>query len=360
MPTRRKKPKAPGKSFRKGITLLQLADLFPDEDAAVKWFESIRWPEERPCPRCGSCATIRRKSGKPMPYHCRSCRKYFRVRTGSVMERSHIPLRKWAYAIYLSATSLKGVSSMKLHRDLGVSQKSAWFMSHRIREAFTATGPGIFSGPLEIDETYIGGKRKNMPKKKRAQLTGRGAVGKMAVTGIKDRPTKIVSAKVVPNTQAETLLDFISGQVEAGAMHYTDDAAAYQSLPNQETVKHSVGEYVRGQAHTNGIESFRSMLKRSYTGTFHKMSPKHLQRYVEEFSARHNIRPHDTMIQLQIIAANMIRSSPHVPGSGQRQRTAEWRPGRMTLSHIPDRSDTVNQMQQSPCRNTGFELKTSA
>ncbi len=117
---------------------------------------------------------------------------------------------------------------MKLHRDLGVSQKTAWFMSHRIREAFTVAGSGIFSGPVEIDETNIGGKRKNMPKKKRLQLKGRGPVGKVAVAGIKDRPKKIVIAKVVENTQADTLLDFIRGQVETDTMHYTEDATAYQ------------------------------------------------------------------------------------------------------------------------------------
>ena len=145
---------------------------------------------------------------------------------------------------------------MKLHRDVGVSQKPTWFMSHRIREAFTAAGPRIFSGPVEINETYIGGKRRNMHKSDREKLTGRGAVGKVVVAGIRDRTTKMVSAKMVRYTTAETLLDFIDEQVEKGGMHHTDDSKAYKAHTNQEAFRPSVSEYVRGQAHTNGIESF--------------------------------------------------------------------------------------------------------
>ena len=297
--------KAPGKHYRDGISLIELAKMFPDEEAATRWFEEGRWPDERPCPRCGSVATNRVKSGKPMPYHCKDCRKYFSVRTGTVMERSHIPLQKWAYAIYLCVTSLKGVSSMKLHRDLNIRQASAWFMAQRLREAFASPG-GFFSGPVEVDESWFGGKRRNMHSKKRAQLSGRGTAGKTAVAGIKDRPTNQVSARVVENTKADTLLDFISEKVDMGAKFYTDDAGAYKHLEDQEAVKHSVGEYVRGMAHTNGIESFWSMLKRAYTGTFHKISPKHLQRYVDEFASRHNIRNQHTIDQMRWIADGMI------------------------------------------------------
>ena len=201
--------------------------------------------------------------------------------------------------MFLLTTSLKGVSSMKLHRDLGVTQKTAWFLAHRIRAALSENKTG-FTGPVEIDETYMGGKRKNMSNAKRRELadTGRGAVGKTAVVGAKDRATKQVAARVVERTDRETLEGFIKHVAADGSVFYTDEAGAYDGLPNHESVKHSIGEYVRGQAHTNGVESFWSMLKRAHTGTFHKMSPKHLQRYVDEFSGRHNVRDHDTIDQL--------------------------------------------------------------
>ena len=206
--------------------------------------------------------------------------------------------------IYLFTTNIKGVSSMKLHRELGIGQKAAWFMLARLRKAVeidTAT----FHGPVEADETYMGGKRRNVSKVKRQVLTGRGVVGKTAVAGIKDRPTKQVSAKVVANTKSETMSRFITEHVKPGTKVYTDDALTYHCLPNHETVRHSVGEYVRGKAHTNGVESFWSMLKRGHMGVFHKISPKHLDRYVAEFVGRHNIREADTEDQMGMVAAGM-------------------------------------------------------
>ena len=189
--------KASGKAHSEGLTLIQLMEMFPDEESAVRWFESVYWPEERCCGHCGSIRTGE-ASHKKMPYWCTDCRKYFSIRTGTALAHSKIPLRKWAVAIYLEITSLKGVSSMKLHRDIGVSQPAAWFMLHRIREAWKTPGSGRpFDGPVEVVESYYGGKRKNMHKAKRQPLEGRGAVGKTAVVGIKDRVTNQVSAKVV-------------------------------------------------------------------------------------------------------------------------------------------------------------------
>ena len=182
---------APGKAHRKGISLMELADMFPTEEAAVKWFEAWHWPDgEMACMRCGSVNAYRVKSGKPMPYRCRDCRRYFSLKTNTSMEASNLPLRKWAYAIYLEITSLKGVSSMKLHRDLNITQSSAWFMKHRIREGLASETRRMFSGPVEVDEAYFGGKRKNMSNAKRATLTGRGPKGKQAVVAAKDRETK--------------------------------------------------------------------------------------------------------------------------------------------------------------------------
>ena len=298
--------KAPGKAHREGLTIVELCDMFPTEELATAWFEDVIWPNGRHCPKCGSLRT-REASHAKMPYWCSDCRSYFSVKTSTAMQRSKIPLRKWAIAIYLCLTSLKSVSSMKLQRDIGVSQPTAWFMLHRIREAWGGDGEGPFDGPVEFDETYVGGKRQNMSKAKRKTLTGRGAVGKTAVVGAKDRATNKVSAQVVEATDSATLHDFVADNAEPGVVVYTDDAAAYEGIPNpHESVKHSVSEYVNGMAHTNGIESFWSMLKRAHKGTFHKISPKHLQRYVSEFAGKHNIRDSGTLAQMRDTVARLV------------------------------------------------------
>ena len=299
------RPKAPGKAHREGITLLQLSEMFPDETTARQWFEQMIWNGQRCCGHCGSLRT-RDASHAKMPYWCSDCRSYFSVRTGSALESSRLPLRKWAIAIYLEVTSLKSVSSMKLHRDIGVSQRAAWFMLHRIREAWTSPDDR-FDGPVEVDETYVGGKRKNMPKAKRENLTGRGTAGKTAVAGVKDRATNRVSAAVVKATDSRTLQGFVSDRAAPNATVYTDDAPAYAGLPfDHHTVRHGVGEYVDGMAHTNGIESFWSMLKRAHKGTFHKISPKHLNRYVQEFAGKHNVRNLDTIAQMTALTAALV------------------------------------------------------
>ena len=240
-----------------------------------------------------------------MPYWCTDCRSYFSVRTGTAIARSNVPLRKWAIAIYLCLTSLKSVSSMKLHRDLNVSQKTAWFMLHRIREAWASETRGAFAGPVEADETFVGGKESNKHESDRAH-EGRGAVGKTAVAGVKDRATRQVRAQVVPNTTGETLRGFVASHTQPDAMVYTDGEPAYWGLPNHEAVRHSVGEYVRGMAHTNGMESFWSMLKRAHMGTFHKLSPKHLDRYVQEFAGKQNTRDLGTLAQMRDTVARLV------------------------------------------------------
>jgi len=302
---------APGQDHREGISLIELAEKFPNEDAARAWFESILWPDGvRRCPTCHGDNT-HECSHKTMPYRCRNCRKYFSVKTGTLMAGSPLPLLKWVYAIYLDTTSLKGVSSMKLHRDLKITQKTAWHMLQRIREAFAAQGPTVlFEGPVEVDETYVGGKRRNMSNAQRAELraadVGPGAVGKTAVVGAKDRATGQVVAEVVQSTDAATLQGFVEAHTADGAEVYTDEARAYRGLPNHQAVRHSVQEYVDGHIHTNGVESFWSMLKRAHKGTFHKISPKHLQRYVNEFAGRQNIRGMDTIDQMVAVAAGLV------------------------------------------------------
>ena len=219
------------------------------------------------------------------------------------MHASKLPLKTWGLATYLLLTNLKSVSSMRLHRDLGVSQKTAWHLAHRIRKTWEQDHEA-FVGTVEVDETYIGGKERNKHES-RKQRKGRGTIGKTAVVGAKNRETGQVIAMRLGGTDRESLHGFVTQHAAPGATVYTDDHAAYRGIPyRHQAVKHSAKEYVHGMAHTNGIESFWAMLKRGYEGTFHHFSDKHLDRYVTEFAGRHNGRPADTIDQMRAIAHN--------------------------------------------------------
>ena len=299
--------KAPGKHFRKGMSIIDLIRMFPNDETAEQWFIQQRWGDEIACIRCGSCNVNEKTAHKTMPHRCRDCDKRFSVKLGTAMEASNLGYQVWAIAMYLMSTNIKGISSMKLHRDLEIGQKAAWFLAHRIRESFADGNMMKFFGPVEVDETYIGGRESNKHEHKKLHA-GRGMVGKTAVVGAKDRETNRVTAKVVEKTDAETLQGFVLDNALFGTTLYTDDHKAYSGLEyiyDHGTVKHSVGEYVNEQIHTNGMESFWSMLKRGITGTYHKMSKKHLGRYINEFTGRHNTRPMDTLEQMQDVFRGM-------------------------------------------------------
>lgn len=273
-------------------TLIEAVRFFSDEDRCNEYMKQIKWPDGKiVCPKCNGERIGEIKTRKML--RCKDCRKQFSYKVGTIFEDSPLGLDKWFVAVWCITNAKNGISSYELHRALGVTQKSAWHMLHRVRLAMQ-DGGGMtkLKGTVEADETYVGGKSKNMHKAKRKQrIKGTGGAGKTIVQGVLERGGRVI-AGVVHNYRRSTLQPNVRSVVEPGSMIYTDQLPSYRGLEDEylhETVDHAI-EYVRGNVHTNGMENFWSLLKRCINGTYIAVMPWHLSRYVDEQAFRFNER----------------------------------------------------------------------
>ena len=291
--------------------MIEIVRMFSNEREVEAMFVKARWPDGVACCKCGSLNVQERPSRKPQPFRCRDCRNDFSVKSNTVMHGSTLPLSKWAMAIYLLVeVGPKGYPSTKLSEMIGVRQRTAWFMGHRIRAALESEDGNMFEGPVEVDETYIGGA-PHQPKPD-SKSTKHSPLGdKTCLVGMKDRATKQVVTQVIPDTKRKTLHGFIKPKIEPRTYVFTDGLKAYQGLVNHDWVNHSNWEYVYEDkktghvVHTNGIEGYWSTIKRGIMGTYHYISPQHTHRYAAEFEWRFNNRRLGVLDRIRMVIHGM-------------------------------------------------------
>lgn len=272
---------------RSTISTFQLFQRFPDEPSAITYLEKRLWPNGPVCPKCKATERItKRKDGF---YTCNACVFKFTIRTGTIFERSHVPLHKWLYAIYLLVTARKGISSMQLAKEIGITQKSAWFVLQRLREA-CAHDVSPLKGTVQIDEIYIGGREQTKHMRNRLKSKGPGTVDKTPILGLRENGGR-TRALPMSGVTAWDIQTTIRENVQTGSTIHTDEYAAYRRLHpdyQHQTVNHSRDEYVRNGVTTNAVESVFAVMRRGLHGVYHKASPKHIARYVNEFAWRLN------------------------------------------------------------------------
>ena len=305
--------KAPRQNHRGKIDVFEAGEFFGTDERAEEWLIQKRWNGDVRCPKCNS-DRIRRndKARLSMRFFCNPCRRYCSVKTGTMMHNSKLPLKKWAWALYEnSSVNLKGISALKLHNTIRISYKTAWYMEHRIRGSLVGGIPEKFRGRVEVDECHIGGKAESMSKPRYRKLKDMGLLGGGArhmthVIAMRDRATGMVVAEVLPTLQKSTVQAFIEKHTYPDTVVYTDEARYYKGLNRPHaTVNHKAHQYADGEVTTNGIESLWSTIKTAIRATYHNISPKHVDRYVDEFVGRHNTRPLGTIDQMTEIVRNM-------------------------------------------------------
>lgn len=288
-------------------SLPQLLDYFKDEATCIAYYEKLRWHGKPVCPHCGAENPYKIENDKRYKCSNNECYKKFTVKVGTIFENSKIPFRIWLAAIFICTTSKKGVSSLQLSRQLGITQTTAWFLLHRIREMLKLQAPAMVggiggTGMVETDETYIGGKEKNKHKDKRSKdENGAYVNNKSMVVGVIERSGKVI-LKHIPAATTENMVGFIKQHVPEGATIFTDEHQAYRNLGKiytHDTINHSIKLYVDGEVHTNTIENFWSILKRGIYGIYHNVSEKHLDRYLNEFASRFNERHNSNQGRLE-------------------------------------------------------------
>lgn len=314
-----KKQSGPGKAYRRGLTDDQLTEMFSTEKKAEKWFQDHIWKGTPKCPQCGSTNVNLKIKHPTMPYRCREreCRKYFSIRTGTIMEDSKISLRHWALTTHHYNTNLDGISSMRLHRKLGITQRSAWFMLHRLRKA-SAPDKMKFEGTVEVDETFLGGKVRMMSNATKKRLKAeygenlQGGKGKDILIGIKERETKQFQVDIIPDRKPETLKKFVLEHTIEGTTVITDEADGYKGLDKlgriHKSVNHSKKEWVKKddrEVHIQGIESYWFTVKAGGLGAYRRVSKKHRLAYAWETTGKRNLREFDTLDQMGALAYKM-------------------------------------------------------